>query len=432
MSAQATVSDRADVVVVGGGIAGGALGLALARAGLAVTILEFQDTYRDLVRGEMLSPWGLGDAERLGVADAIYQAAPAPLRRWVQWDEVYHPDEAPTIDLTQTFVPDVGNPHAIHHYKTCSAFVSRAARSGATVRMGVRDLDVQPGRAPSVTYTFAGRPCTTNARLVIGAGGRHGPVGRNIGLRLTRESHYWGGGLSVSGLDDWPDGVQAMGTEGRRMFFVFPQRGGRARLYLNFPTADRYAFAGPRGTSKFQAAFDLKCLPMSDMVLDATPTGPCMTSPSTASMHAGDPFIEGVVLIGDEAGANDPVLGTGLSNALRDARIVAEILLNSSSWRPESFASYATERRERMRRLHFAAGLLGTLSVQFGPDAAARRRRAWDRMRKNQNYMVTLMCAMAGPDRVPDFGFSDFLVERLLADDTGRTFRSPRLARLAG
>jgi 2-polyprenyl-6-methoxyphenol hydroxylase-like FAD-dependent oxidoreductase len=426
-----TVTERADVVIIGGGIAGGALALGLTRAGLSVVLLEFQDGYKDLVRGEMLSPWGLQDAERLGVGDAVYGAGPAPLRRWVQWDEIYHPDDAPSIDLTQTFVPGVGSPHAIHHYKTCMAMVTGAQRAGATVQMAVKDFAITKGANPSVTYTVDGRTVTTRCRIVVGAGGRHGPVGRELGTRLERYSHHWGAGLAVEGMEDWPAGVQAMGTEGNRMFFVFPQKYGKARLYLNYPASDCRKYVGPNGPKNFLAAFELQCLPLRDIVVHATPTGPCMSSPSMQLWLTHDPFIEGVVLIGDEAGANDPVLGTGLSNAFRDARIVGELMLENRDWSPATFRPYADERSERLRKLNWGANLLGTLYAEFGSDATERRRRALERMRRNPNYMVTLMVTMSGPDRVPEFGFSDFLVERLLAEDNPRRARTPRLAVMA-
>ena len=62
-------TNSTDVVIVGGGIAGSALALVLARRGLEVTVLEQQTEYRDRVRGEVLVPWGVAEADE-GDGDA--------------------------------------------------------------------------------------------------------------------------------------------------------------------------------------------------------------------------------------------------------------------------------------------------------------------------------------------------------------------------
>ena len=50
-----------DVAIVGGGIAGAALATVLARDGYEVLLLERQTSYRDKVRGEFLSCWGVAE-----------------------------------------------------------------------------------------------------------------------------------------------------------------------------------------------------------------------------------------------------------------------------------------------------------------------------------------------------------------------------------
>jgi flavin-dependent dehydrogenase len=47
-----------DVVIVGGGIAGGAVGIVLARAGFEVVLLERENSYPDRVRGELYGAMG--------------------------------------------------------------------------------------------------------------------------------------------------------------------------------------------------------------------------------------------------------------------------------------------------------------------------------------------------------------------------------------
>jgi flavin-dependent dehydrogenase len=61
------MSGSADVVVVGGGIAGSSLATVLARDGYQVVVLERQTTYPDKVRGEWMACWGVAELLRLGL-----------------------------------------------------------------------------------------------------------------------------------------------------------------------------------------------------------------------------------------------------------------------------------------------------------------------------------------------------------------------------
>jgi 2-polyprenyl-6-methoxyphenol hydroxylase-like FAD-dependent oxidoreductase len=412
------VTDEPDVVIVGGGIAGGALALGLARRGTPVLVLERQEYYRDLVRGEWLSPWGMADAERLGVADAIHAAGAWPLRRWVQWDEIYLHEEPPEVDLcewSEHLVPGSEAPLAISHHDTCEALMSRATAAGADVRMGVKDVEVEAGGRPSVAYTWRGERKAARPRLVVGAGGRRAPVARQVGIRGYRNDHHWGGGLAIEGLESWPQHVQAVGTEGEAMFFVFPQGRGRIRLYLNYPTEHRQRYAGPDGARRFLDTFaGFSCLPMREDLSQAEIAGPCASFPSV-NTWAERLTVDGVVVIGDEAGMNDAVLGTGLSNGLRDARMVTELLHEHDDWNTAIFDPYVEERTERLRRLHLCANLMARLFVEFGDEAKRRRRRALDMIRENPANGLFMLVSFAGPEALPDFHMAEFLAERLLA-----------------
>ena len=89
-----------------------------------------------------------------------------------------------------------------------------------------------------------------------------------------------------------------------------------------------------------------------------------------------NPIIEGLALIGDAAGYSDPRIGQGLSVALRDVRVLSELLATSEDWSPNALTPYTEERAERMRRLRFCNAVATTLRGEFGPEARERRRRA--------------------------------------------------------
>src|SRR6202035_424750 len=134
----------------------------------------------------------------------------------------------------------------------------------------------------------------------------------------------------------------------------------------------------------------------------------------------------GVVLIGDAAGHNDPVLGQGLSIALRDVRLVNEILGEAkAAGREPDFRSYVEERAERMRRLRITAQVATTLRVEFGQEARERRARVGKRVAAGQ--LGPLPASLIGPERLPAEAFLPESIERLLA-----SWRSPLLGPRVG
>jgi 2-polyprenyl-6-methoxyphenol hydroxylase-like FAD-dependent oxidoreductase len=68
-----------EVIIIGGGIAGNALAAVLARAGRAVLVLERSTVYRDRVRGEVFQPWGVAEARRLDLHEALVRGAEATI-----------------------------------------------------------------------------------------------------------------------------------------------------------------------------------------------------------------------------------------------------------------------------------------------------------------------------------------------------------------
>ena len=94
MRASSLDSGFSDIVVVGGGIAGATMALVLARAGLTVTVLEQQLSYRDRVRGEFMQPWGVAEAQNLGIGEILAEAGGFFVRRMIPYDEINPPHAA--------------------------------------------------------------------------------------------------------------------------------------------------------------------------------------------------------------------------------------------------------------------------------------------------------------------------------------------------
>jgi menaquinone-9 beta-reductase len=409
------VDRESDVVIVGGGFAGGPLAAVLARNGVPVTLLERQERYEDKVRGEFMGTWGVAEVAQMGLSDCLIEGGAWALRWWRQWDELFPEDEAPATELT--FVrttPEVEGPVSLSHPATCEAFSRAAADAGARVEFGVDNVRLsQDGPFPVLRYKQGGREHTRTCRIVIGAGGRYGHMARQAGIRLQSGCYHWVSGVAVEGLDHWPDDTLAMGTSGELMFFVFPKGNGLARLYLTYGVESARRFSGPSKVQDFLKAFDLACLPGSSEIVSARPIARLASFPTNCS-STDWPLADGVVLAGDEAGMHDTILGTGLACSLQDARHVSEILLGSKDWSPQAFRGYAAQRAERTRCLNRAAAIMSRLYVEFDDAARERRRNAYQLMEANPAHGLFLLISLAGPEAFPKGPFGDYLSERLL------------------
>jgi 2-polyprenyl-6-methoxyphenol hydroxylase-like FAD-dependent oxidoreductase len=405
-----------DVAIVGGGIAGAALATVLARESYEVLLLERQTTYRDKVRGEFLSCWGVAEMLALDLEKPLLDAGGHYVGRFVPYDEVIDPAtaEANAVPLDR-LLPGVPGCLDVGHPQACESLARAAADAGATVLRGVGDVEVVPGTPPALRYESDDLVTTVSAGLVVGADGRTSGIRRQLGIALheTRPRSLLGGML-VDGLEGWPADQMSLGTEGDVFYFVFPRAHGRARLYLLHDLAQRGRFAGPDRHAAFLDAFQLRCLPDSAIFRAARAAGPCAFYPMNDTWTDG-PCAPGVVLIGDAAGWNDPIIGQGLSIALRDVRLVADVVRAGPDRSVEAFAPYVQERRERMRRLRAAAEVQTALAATFTPAGAARRKAFNAVFRTDPVLGGPRMAPQLGPDNVPAEAFGPDNVARILA-----------------
>ncbi|MGE5731579.1 MAG: FAD-dependent monooxygenase, partial [Gemmatimonas sp.] len=142
-----------DVVIVGGGIGGGALAKCLCEAGVTVLVLERTQVYADVVRGEWIAPWGITETRATGVYPIYLASGGHHVTRHVTYDEDVPPRlaEAAAFDLT-TLLPGNPGPLCIGHPKLCNLLGDAATAAGAVILRGVTNTLVVPGDPPSVTF----------------------------------------------------------------------------------------------------------------------------------------------------------------------------------------------------------------------------------------------------------------------------------------
>lgn len=398
-----------EIVIVGGGIGGSALATVMAREGHSVLLLEKTTKHVDKVRGEWMAPWGVKELMNLGLYDAMMAAGGHHLTSAVRFDEFLDPEMALAgVQPVNEILPGVPGPLCLGHPTMCNILNSEATKAGVNYLRDVSGISVVPGPQPKISFKHDGNTQDLSPRLIIGADGRASTVRKQIGIELEYDpvGHFFSGML-IEGAKDLPAEMQWIGTEGGVHYLCFPQSETRARLYLGFSPDTPSRFSGKDGPLKFLDAFKLKSTPYSECLAEAVPAGPCPAYPNSDSWTP-RPFAEGVVLVGDAAGHNDPINGQGLSVTLRDVGIVRDLLLGGSEWAEDLFVPYGEERMERMRRLRFMSRLHVEIACVFTPEAAMRRGALGMKMAEDPEEIGSWLggALMAGPDMMPDEAYT--------------------------
>lgn len=405
--------EQYDVVVIGGGIAGSAVAATLAAADLTVLVLERQTVYRDKVRGEFMHLWGVAEMKQLGLEQTILDAGGSYASAFVTFGEGIDPVVAIEDGLPLgVFLPDVPGALCVGHPQASEALNKHAEQCGARVERGVGDVEISAGAASVVRYELDGNVIDVSCRLIVGADGRQSTVRRALNLGLHQvESKAILGGMLVH-APEWHMMGAFTGNEGDRYFLGFPRRGGFVRLYMACEPGT--ARSGPDRAQQMLDGFRLESVPDSELLATAEPAGPCSYYPGTDAW-VDHPAVEGAVLIGDAAGWSDPIIGEGLSVALRDARSISDVLLATDDWSVAAFEPYALERAERMRRLRLAAYVITELRCTFTPEGHRRRVAFREQMLGDPLFLGMMLAQLIGPETGPAESFDDANVERILA-----------------
>jgi len=239
-------------------------------------------------------------------------------------------------------------------------------------------------------------------------------VRRQVGIELE---HYDAtcmiAGLIVDGLGDIPQDHDFLASTDDLFMASFHQHDSQLRVYLCPGMKQKNRFAGPNGVDEFLRSANFACLPFGERISRATPVGPLASYPGDDSW-TNRPYAPGVVLIGDAAGYNNPIIGEGLSIAMRDARQVRDAL-RSGDDDMHVFEDYAAERFERMRRLRNAAIFFSATFADDCENRPARRAKFFEMMQGEPLMMALLGATMGGPENAPPEAFDGRLADAIKA-----------------
>jgi 2-polyprenyl-6-methoxyphenol hydroxylase-like FAD-dependent oxidoreductase len=355
-----------DIITVGGGLGGSALAKAMAEHGKRVLILERETQFRDRVRGEFVSPWGVAEASALGIYELIRDACgvDAPIL-----DLGFGPRDLPTTTPQQ--LPALG----FCHPEMQETVISAAESAGAEVRRGATVISVDADLRPSVTYQHLGATHTATAKLVVAADGRNSATRKWVSFDAHEKPQpFYFAGLLMEGGSLPQDQAYILFLPPLGMCTAMTPVGrGRFRAYVAYQDNDGVRLQGDDNVNSFIAEAQ-KAVLVADLFNGVKAIGPL------ASFRCGDfwvdhPFRDGVALLGDAASTSDPAFGQGLSTTLRDVRVLRDCLLADEDWNAAGHA-YAMEHDEYSANVRTATQLFRSLFLEQGVEADERRARA--------------------------------------------------------
>src|SRR5437763_511449 len=135
-----------DIIMVGGGLGGSALAGAMAQQGARVLVLERELQFKDRIRGELLLPWGVAEAQALG----IYELLRDSCGQEVPWFDTYLGQLQTGHNNLPALTPQRAPTLTFYHPAMQEVLLQAAADAGADVRRGITVREVTPGSPPTV------------------------------------------------------------------------------------------------------------------------------------------------------------------------------------------------------------------------------------------------------------------------------------------
>jgi len=365
------------VLIVGAGPAGSIAGLALARAGVRVTLVDRAAFPRDKLCGDTINPGALARLRALGLADEIE-------RRALRVDgmvvtgahgiavEGRYPDGLHGRAIVRRDLDALLLRHAIG---AGCAFESGAAATGAVVDEG-RVVGVKVGDA------------IIRAPVTIAADGRRSTIAFGLGLaEHPVRPRRWAIGAYFSGvgaLENWRDGAcwapahqdTHSPTVGemhiRRTFYIGVAPVGQSVTNVCLVKPSRPGDADLREP----AALLTRTLAADRWLRDRFAAATMLTRPVTLGPLAVDSrraWMDGLILAGDAAGFVDPMTGDGLRFAIRGAELAADAALEALAhgWRGVHARLARRRRVEFAGKQRFNRALRSVVASPAAIDAAA-------------------------------------------------------------
>lgn len=312
---------RADVVVVGARCAGAALALLLARAGHDVVLVDRSRFPSDTTSTHAFARGGVVQLQRWGLLDAVLDSG-APAVRTVSFYDRGTKDRRAIKDRA-----GVDLLVAPRRYVLDELLVTAAVAAGARLLSGTTVTGVRRdhrGRVSGVHLRDTAGAYEIRSRIVVGADGVRSQMARHLDATVLEAYEPSGACLYAYVGDVAWDGYEFHLGQDQTFGGVFPTHEGQACVWLIRPTGrlqDVLTAGADRGRAWLRAL--QQTLPeLAERAHAGTVTSPVRGAVGLPNHRrtAGGP---GWALVGDAGYHRDPITGHGMTDAFRDAELLA-------------------------------------------------------------------------------------------------------------
>jgi len=374
------------IVIVGAGIGGLALALALLRRNIKVTVYERAPKLGEVGAGVMLTPNATRVLDHLGVLAEVESNATRPGKTQVR--HFLTGKALSTTDLGDAFTQRYGHPyydvHRVHIHDALQNAVSRIDSHCIRVKhelVGIEEYE------DNVIGKFTNGE-SIKCRVLIGCDGARSAVRQMI--KKSDNARYtgnlaWRGLMPIISLPEHQRGPEITIWVGPNKHFVeYTVKSGTLKNYVAISNSAEWEEEGWAVPSKVTHALDEFEAWHSDVksIIAATPSDSCFKW----GLFDRDPLASWsslrITLLGDAAHPMLPFMAQGAAMALEDAVVLARCL-SSTPHPSDAFQSYEKARQERTGWCQLQSRKAGLLFQriasrnQLDEDRAERGRRLY-------------------------------------------------------
>jgi 2-polyprenyl-6-methoxyphenol hydroxylase-like FAD-dependent oxidoreductase len=325
-----------DVVVVGARCAGAATAMLLARAGHRVLVIDRGRYGTDTLSTHALMRGAVVQLLRWGILPDVIAAGTPPVRQAT----FFYDGEALSFPIAPR--DGIDALYGPRRYVLDRLLVDAATAAGAEFIFGARIKGLQwsgTGRVTGIVFEDeSGNEHRTTARIVVGADGLHSAVARLVGAEMYRVGQHATATLygHWSGLD----------VTGYQWYFVpglsagaIPTNAGETCVFVTVPAAAFTRLSTPSRDSAFRELLSNMAPDLADAIGRANPTHLQGFGGHTGFFRRA--YGRGWALVGDAGYFKDPLTAHGITDALRDAELLASAIDAESD---EALSDYQEQR----------------------------------------------------------------------------------------